>query len=112
MKVGGGLLIVMVCSINLYFVVIYVTALHSVWLYVMAALLCVSYLTFVGYLVGRRFYQSTVTLAVTPNLRISEFIWWSKFKTIIRSQDGLAQEKLFRFGFIQAQNFLCIFITL
>lgn len=52
MKVGGGLLIVMVCCINLYFVVIYVTALHSVWLYVMAALLCLSYLTFVGYLVG------------------------------------------------------------
>lgn len=52
MKVGGALLILMVCSINLYFVVIYVTALHSVWLYVMAALLCLSYLTFVGYLVG------------------------------------------------------------
>ncbi|XP_029690273.1 natural resistance-associated macrophage protein 2 [Takifugu rubripes] len=49
-KVGGGLLILMVCCINLYFVVIYVTALHSVWLYVVAALLCVSYLTFVGYL--------------------------------------------------------------
>lgn len=109
MKVGGGLLILMVCSINLYFVVIYVTVLHSVWLYVMAALLCVSYLTFVGYLVGHRFHQST---AVTPNLWISEFIWWSKFKTIIRSQGGLVQEKLFRFGFIQAQMFLRIFVTL
>lgn len=108
MKVGGGLLILMVCSINLYFVITYVTALHSVWLYVMAALLCVSYLAFVGYLVGRRFHQSSVT----PNLRISEFIWWSKFKTIIRSQEGLVQEKLFRFVFIQAQNFLCIFVTL
>lgn len=55
MKVGGGFLILMVCSINLYFVFVYVMALHSVWLYVMAAFLCVAYLTFVGYLVGRQF---------------------------------------------------------
>lgn len=94
MKVGGGLLILMVCSINLYFVVIYVTALHSVWLYVMAALLCVSYLAFVGYLVSRRFHQSTVTLAVTPNPRISELIRWCKFKTkIMRRQEGVVRDK-------------------
>lgn len=49
---GGGLLIVLVCAINMYFVVIYVAALHSVWLYVLVAFLSVAYLSFVGYLVG------------------------------------------------------------
>ncbi|KAG7237737.1 hypothetical protein INR49_031728 [Caranx melampygus] len=51
-KVGGGVVILIVCSINMYFVVTYVTALNSVWLYVVASLLSVAYLTFVGYLVG------------------------------------------------------------
>ncbi|XP_062246972.1 natural resistance-associated macrophage protein 2-like isoform X3 [Platichthys flesus] len=50
-KIGGGAVILLVCSINIYFVVVYVTALASVWLYVLAALLSVAYLTFVGYLV-------------------------------------------------------------
>lgn len=45
----------LVCSINIYFVVIYVAALHSVWLYVLAAVFSVAYLTFVGYLVGISF---------------------------------------------------------
>lgn len=51
-RVGGGLLIGLVCAINMYFVVIYVAALHSVWLYVLAAVLSVAYLSFVGYLVS------------------------------------------------------------
>lgn len=51
-KVGGGLVILMVCCINMYFVVVYVAALNSVWLYVLAAFLSIAYLTFVGYLVG------------------------------------------------------------
>ncbi|XP_071333528.1 natural resistance-associated macrophage protein 2-like [Trachinotus anak] len=50
-KIGGGLVILIVCAINMYFVVIYVTALNSVWLYVLAAFLSIAYLTFVGYLV-------------------------------------------------------------
>ncbi|CAJ1084422.1 natural resistance-associated macrophage protein 2-like [Xyrichtys novacula] len=50
-KIGGGLVILMVCCINMYFVVVYVTALNSVWLYVLAAFLSIAYLTFVGYLV-------------------------------------------------------------
>ncbi|XP_040008940.1 natural resistance-associated macrophage protein 2-like isoform X2 [Xiphias gladius] len=50
-KIGGGLVILIVCAINMYFVVIYVTALDSVWLYVLAAFLSIAYLTFVGYLV-------------------------------------------------------------
>ncbi|XP_053171793.1 natural resistance-associated macrophage protein 2-like isoform X2 [Scomber japonicus] len=49
-KISGGIVILLVCAINMYFVVVYVTALHSVWLYVLAALLCVAYLCFVCYL--------------------------------------------------------------
>ncbi|XP_043980606.1 natural resistance-associated macrophage protein 2-like [Gambusia affinis] len=50
-KIMGGLVILCVCAINMYFVVVYVTALNSVWLYVLAAFLSLAYLTFVGYLV-------------------------------------------------------------
>ncbi|XP_053173046.1 natural resistance-associated macrophage protein 2-like [Scomber japonicus] len=49
-KIGGGVVILIVCCINMYFVVVYVTALNSVWLYVLAAFLSIAYLTFVGYL--------------------------------------------------------------
>ncbi|XP_053704917.1 natural resistance-associated macrophage protein 2-like [Synchiropus splendidus] len=50
MKIGGGVVIMVVCAINMYFVVVYVTSLTSVWLYVLAAFLSLAYLTFVGYL--------------------------------------------------------------
>lgn len=60
-KIGGGVVILLVCAINMYFVVIYVTTFNSVWLYVLAAVLCVAYLGFVGYLVS--FYsQFTICL--------------------------------------------------
>lgn len=36
----------------MYFVVVYVTALHNVALYVLAALFSIAYLCFVGYLVS------------------------------------------------------------
>ncbi|XP_034393741.1 natural resistance-associated macrophage protein 2-like isoform X1 [Cyclopterus lumpus] len=49
-KIGGGLVILIVCGINMYFVVVFVTELNSVWLYVLAAFVCIAYLTFVGYL--------------------------------------------------------------
>ncbi|XP_076022962.1 natural resistance-associated macrophage protein 2-like [Genypterus blacodes] len=49
-KIGGGVVIVIVCVINMYFVVVYVTALNSVWLYVLAAFLAIVYLGFAGYL--------------------------------------------------------------
>ncbi|XP_034054344.1 natural resistance-associated macrophage protein 2-like isoform X2 [Gymnodraco acuticeps] len=49
-KISGGVVILVVCAINMYFVVVYVTALHSVLLYVLAALLSLAYLCFVGYL--------------------------------------------------------------
>ncbi|XP_019112427.1 natural resistance-associated macrophage protein 2 isoform X3 [Larimichthys crocea] len=49
-KISGGVVILVVCAINMYFVVVYVTALNSVLLYVLAALLSIAYLCFVGYL--------------------------------------------------------------
>lgn len=51
-KISGGIVILVVCAINMYFVVVYVTALHNVLFYVLAALLSVAYLCFVGYLVS------------------------------------------------------------
>uniref|UniRef100_A0A3P8NPC7 Solute carrier family 11 member 2 n=1 Tax=Astatotilapia calliptera TaxID=8154 RepID=A0A3P8NPC7_ASTCA len=51
-KISGGILILGVCAINIYFVIVYVTALNSVVLYVLAALLSVAYLAFVAYLVS------------------------------------------------------------
>ncbi|XP_062842248.1 natural resistance-associated macrophage protein 2 [Trichomycterus rosablanca] len=52
-KVGGGLLILLVCVINMYYVVVYVRALASVVLYVFSTLLSLAYLCFVSYLVWR-----------------------------------------------------------
>ncbi|XP_026096603.1 natural resistance-associated macrophage protein 2 [Carassius auratus] len=52
-KIGGGLVILVVCAINMYFVVVYVTALNSTVLYVFSALLSITYLSFVSYLVWR-----------------------------------------------------------
>ncbi|XP_042356438.1 natural resistance-associated macrophage protein 2-like isoform X2 [Plectropomus leopardus] len=49
-KISGGIVILVVCAINMYFVVVYVTALNSVLFYVFAALLSIAYLCFVGYL--------------------------------------------------------------
>lgn len=51
-KIGGGLLILVVCAINMYFVVVYVTALNSTILYVFSAFLSIAYLSFVLYLVS------------------------------------------------------------
>ncbi|XP_051272114.1 natural resistance-associated macrophage protein 2 isoform X3 [Dicentrarchus labrax] len=50
-KISGGVVILVVCAINMYFVVVYVTALNSVLLYVLAAIFSIAYLCFVGYLV-------------------------------------------------------------
>uniref|UniRef100_A0A674CRE6 Solute carrier family 11 member 2 n=1 Tax=Salmo trutta TaxID=8032 RepID=A0A674CRE6_SALTR len=55
-QIGGGLVILVVCAINMHFVVVYVTSLSSVALYVLAGLLCIAYLCFVGYLVS--YYSS------------------------------------------------------
>ncbi|CAJ1051730.1 natural resistance-associated macrophage protein 2-like isoform X2 [Xyrichtys novacula] len=49
-KISGGVIILVVCAINMYFVVVYVTTLASTLLYVVAALLSIAYLCFVAYL--------------------------------------------------------------
>ncbi|XP_041440377.1 natural resistance-associated macrophage protein 2 isoform X1 [Xenopus laevis] len=49
-KIAGGILILIVCSINIYFVVVYVSALGHIAYYVGAAVLSVAYLCFVAYL--------------------------------------------------------------
>uniref|UniRef100_A0AAQ4QJC3 Solute carrier family 11 member 2 n=1 Tax=Gasterosteus aculeatus aculeatus TaxID=481459 RepID=A0AAQ4QJC3_GASAC len=49
--IGGGLVILIVCVINMYFVVVFVSDLDSAWLYALAAVLSIAYLLFVGYLV-------------------------------------------------------------
>uniref|UniRef100_A0A8V5GTR0 Uncharacterized protein n=1 Tax=Melopsittacus undulatus TaxID=13146 RepID=A0A8V5GTR0_MELUD len=45
-KVGGGILILLICSINMYFVVAYVMSLHHMALYIGAAVLSIIYLEF------------------------------------------------------------------
>ncbi|XP_041884852.1 natural resistance-associated macrophage protein 2-like isoform X1 [Corvus kubaryi] len=49
-RVAGGLLILLICAINMYFVVAYVMALNHLGLYIGAAVLSVVYLSFVAYL--------------------------------------------------------------
>ncbi|XP_054033453.1 natural resistance-associated macrophage protein 2 [Dryobates pubescens] len=49
-RVAGGLLILLICCINIYFVVAYVLALGHLALYVGAAILSLLYLAFVAYL--------------------------------------------------------------
>ncbi|XP_048338932.1 natural resistance-associated macrophage protein 2-like [Sphaerodactylus townsendi] len=49
-KIAGGILVVIIISINMYFVVIYVTALGQMVLYVIAAIMSFVYLAFVAYL--------------------------------------------------------------
>ncbi|XP_036770968.2 natural resistance-associated macrophage protein 2 isoform X1 [Manis pentadactyla] len=49
-RIAGGILVLIVCSINMYFVVVYVRELGHVTLYVVAAVVSVAYLGFVFYL--------------------------------------------------------------
>lgn len=49
-RIAGGILVLLVCSINMYFVVVYVQELGHVALYVVAAVVSVAYLGFVFYL--------------------------------------------------------------
>ncbi|NXV83618.1 NRAM2 protein, partial [Atlantisia rogersi] len=51
-KIAGGLLILLICSINMYFVVAYVMSLNHMALYIGAGILSVIYLSFVAYLVS------------------------------------------------------------
>uniref|UniRef100_A0A2K6LVF4 Solute carrier family 11 member 2 n=2 Tax=Rhinopithecus TaxID=542827 RepID=A0A2K6LVF4_RHIBE len=49
-RIAGGILVLIICSINMYFVVVYVQDLGHVALYVVAAVVSVAYLGFVFYL--------------------------------------------------------------
>ncbi|KAM4613397.1 natural resistance-associated macrophage protein 2-like [Polymixia lowei] len=60
-KISGSIVILVICAINVYFVVVYVTTLNSVLLYVLAAILSIAYLCFVGYLV----WQCLIALGVS-----------------------------------------------
>ncbi|XP_029450802.1 natural resistance-associated macrophage protein 2 isoform X1 [Rhinatrema bivittatum] len=60
-KIAGGILILLICCINMYFVIVYVSALGHVALYVGAAILSIAYLCFVAYLT----WQCLVALGVS-----------------------------------------------
>uniref|UniRef100_A0A8C9XCU2 Solute carrier family 11 member 2 n=1 Tax=Sander lucioperca TaxID=283035 RepID=A0A8C9XCU2_SANLU len=75
-KISGGIVILLVCAINMYFVVVYVTALNSVLFYVFAALLSIAYLCFVVYLV------SMITATLHSFLR--HFLTLSSIKMILK----------------------------
>ncbi|XP_051865674.1 natural resistance-associated macrophage protein 2-like isoform X3 [Pristis pectinata] len=49
-KIGGGVIIFIVCAINIYFVIVYVSSLGHVVLYAVAAFISLAYLSFVAYL--------------------------------------------------------------
>ncbi|XP_058684870.1 natural resistance-associated macrophage protein 2-like, partial [Poecile atricapillus] len=76
-KVAGGLLILLICCINMYFVVAYVMSLHNLGLYIGAAVLSVIYLSFVAYLtwlclvaLGASFLACGSTVSVTRTLHL------------------------------------------
>uniref|UniRef100_A0AAY5L8B9 Solute carrier family 11 member 2 n=1 Tax=Esox lucius TaxID=8010 RepID=A0AAY5L8B9_ESOLU len=60
-QIGGGVVVLIVCAINMYFVVVYVQSLDSVALYVLAAFLCIAYLCFVCYLA----WQCLIALGIS-----------------------------------------------
>ncbi|KAK2102173.1 hypothetical protein P7K49_019840 [Saguinus oedipus] len=51
-RIAGGILVLIICSINMYFVLVYVQELGHVVLYVVAGVVSVAYLGFVFYLVS------------------------------------------------------------
>ncbi|KAM4700358.1 natural resistance-associated macrophage protein 2 isoform 1-T1 [Discoglossus pictus] len=70
-KIAGGILIVIVCAINMYFVVVYVSALGHLAFYIGAAVLSVAYLCFVAYLtwqclvaLGLKFLECGQTVSI------------------------------------------------
>ncbi|XP_061210920.1 natural resistance-associated macrophage protein 2 isoform X2 [Neopsephotus bourkii] len=78
-RIGGGILILLICSINMYFVVAYVMSLNHVALYVGAAVLSVMYLSFVAYLswlclvaLGASFLACGTRVSVTRTLLSEE----------------------------------------
>ncbi|XP_067832894.1 natural resistance-associated macrophage protein 2-like isoform X2 [Heptranchias perlo] len=60
-KIAGGIVVFIVCAINMYFVIVYVSSLGHVALYLVAAVISLAYLSFVAYLV----WHCAVSLGVT-----------------------------------------------
>ncbi|XP_045410881.1 natural resistance-associated macrophage protein 2-like [Lemur catta] len=78
-RIAGGILVLIVCSINMYFVVIYVQELGHVALYVVAAVVSVAYLGFVFYLswqcliaLGMSFLDCGHTVSISKGLLTEE----------------------------------------
>ncbi|XP_036594671.1 natural resistance-associated macrophage protein 2-like [Trichosurus vulpecula] len=74
-RIAGGLLVLLICGINMYFVVVYVQDLASMALYVVAAIISVAYLCFVLYLgwqcliaVGLSFLDCGQTVSINKAL--------------------------------------------
>ena len=51
-RIAGGIVVLIICSINMYFVVVYVQDVGHMVLYVVAAVVSIAYLSFVFYLVS------------------------------------------------------------
>ncbi|KAF0884982.1 NRAM2 protein, partial [Crocuta crocuta] len=78
-RIAGGILVLIVCSINMYFVMVYVRELGHVALYVVAALASVAYLSFVLYLgwqcliaLGMSFLDCAHTVSISKALLTEE----------------------------------------
>ncbi|XP_043537682.1 natural resistance-associated macrophage protein 2-like [Chiloscyllium plagiosum] len=50
-KIIGGFIILIICCINIYFVIDYVRSLHAMAFYIVVAVIAVAYLSFISYLV-------------------------------------------------------------
>ncbi|XP_073862952.1 natural resistance-associated macrophage protein 2 isoform X8 [Macaca fascicularis] len=78
-RIAGGILVLIICSINMYFVVVYVQELGHVALYVVAAVVSVAYLGFVFYLgwqcliaLGMSFLDCGHTVSISKALLTEE----------------------------------------
>ncbi|XP_055150812.1 natural resistance-associated macrophage protein 2 isoform X2 [Symphalangus syndactylus] len=78
-RIAGGILVLIICSINMYFVVVYVRDLGHVALYVVAAVVSVAYLGFVLYLgwqcliaLGMSFLDCGHTVSISKGLLTEE----------------------------------------
>ncbi|XP_027700095.1 natural resistance-associated macrophage protein 2 isoform X3 [Vombatus ursinus] len=86
-RIAGGILVLLICSINMYFVVVYVQDLGNVALYVVAAIVSVAYLCFVFYLVSD--FQGVLGEgAVGPRVMEAPIVcWWMDPKFRKREND-------------------------
>ncbi|XP_051817565.1 natural resistance-associated macrophage protein 2 isoform X5 [Antechinus flavipes] len=78
-RIAGSILVVLICSINMYFVFVYVEDLGNMALYVAAAVISVAYLCFVCYLswqcliaLGLSFMDCGQTISITKTLLTEE----------------------------------------